>query len=208
MSTALLEPVRSLNAMPAVRRFTHPGTPTFPRVVSAEARRAEELRVHLPAGSNIGETLCSLMAERGVTSGCGRVLGGSTTHLQYHVIVHADSGDKPFIYGAPIVVDQPALLIAATLTLGRTAAGAPLVHCHGGFSVGDQIFGGHFALDKTIAGRDGLTVMLSLFDGIEMAVGNDSETHYSLLSPSASAARGVSASSASGRTAGVRRVLP
>lgn len=183
MSTALLEPVRLRPTLSPVRRFKHPGLPAFPRLVSAEARHATELHVRVAEGSNVGTVLRQLLEQRAVRSGCGRILSGSTTHLQYHVIIPATAGDKPFIYGSPIVVDTPADLLASTLTLGRSADGVALLHCHGAFTSHGESRGGHFALDQTIAGPGGLSIELTLFDGVESMVTGDAETNYSILSP-------------------------
>lgn len=183
MSTALLAPLRTRPTSVQARRFTHPGTPSLPRLERVQASHTSELRLRLEPGTNVGEALIAELTKRGVSSGCGRILSGSTSHLQYHVIIKASGGDKPFIYGPAIVIDEPATLLASTLTLGRTADGLPLVHCHGGFTVGGSPLGGHFALDKTIVGHGGMTLVLSLFDGVEMVVGPDSETNYSILGP-------------------------
>jgi hypothetical protein len=193
MLTALLPPKLSAKqvsrtratrpALLKARRFTHPGTPTLPRLISVETPTTRDVLLRLAPGCNVGQVLSRYVDTQNIWSGCGRVLSGGTRRLQYHVIIQAEKGNKPYVYGGPITIDMPATWVAATLTIGRSVDGAPLLHCHGGFAVGNESLGGHFALNDTIVGDEGMTVALTIFDGVDMVVTDDSETNYAILSP-------------------------
>ncbi len=165
----------------------HPGAARAPRIVEATSRGAREFAIALPDGANVGETLVALLDRMNAASGCARIVSGECRRLQYHTMIRADAGERPYVYGPPIVVG-PATLIDATLTIGRREDGARVLHCHGGFvdPLGAQ-HGGHVVLERTIAGARGLRAHLCLIDDIDIVATPDDETAFSLLEPSEAA---------------------
>jgi len=166
-------------------RFAHPGVPTLPRLIKSESiSRSTELRIAIPAYANVGASLRNALLAWGPVSGCGRITAGSLSSLQYHVIIKASDGIKPFVYGSPIKCDGDLTLVTAAITLGRSAAGVQVLHCHGGFidKAGGQ-HGGHLALDASFAGEDGLVIRVCLFHEIEYVITPDPETNFDLLTP-------------------------
>jgi hypothetical protein len=166
-------------------RFIHPGAPTYPRIAEIESTAPPwELRIVIPAGTNVGTALRRALAISGAASGCGRIAGGTLSSLAYHVIVKARDGQKPFVYGAPIECHGDLTLVAATITLGRTVDGTQIIHCHGGFiDLDGRQHGGHVVLDRSVAGAHGLVLRLCLFAQTEFVLRTDHETTFDLLSP-------------------------
>ena len=118
----------------------------------------------------------------------GYICRGSARALQYHVIVAAAEGDRPYIYGAPICESGEATFINGTVNFGRDASGAVLLHCHGGYAdTNGALHGGHLILDETVVGAEPLVMHLCLFGQGGFVQGEDEETHYKLLQPYAGA---------------------
>lgn len=165
--------------------FTHPGQITLPRMIDvAPGHVSEEIRVSVPGGANVGLAINRVLDNYGLPAGCGRIVGGVCERVQYHVIVHATEGVKPYVYGEPIVLSGQSMLIGATITIGRKDDSSRVLHCHGGFvDENGKAHGGHIILDGTVAGRDGLAVRLCIFDGVDMVVMPDPETTFDLLKP-------------------------
>lgn len=169
---------------PQARRFIHPGLPEAPRILDVTARGTREFRLTLAPGQCVGAVLRTWFDAQGVHAGCARIPGGNLRRLDYHVVVRAGAGERPYVYGPPIVRDTPLVLLGATLTLGRDAQGQALLHCHGGFVGANGLpEGGHLVLDSAIVGAGDLVVQASLFDGVTQQVQLDRETRYTLLTP-------------------------
>ncbi|SDV50364.1 PPC domain-containing DNA-binding protein [Chitinasiproducens palmae] len=188
MSPSLSEPALARpdasRQVPRSQAFVHPGPPSEPRIVEVVGKVAHDYRLVLPPGASIGASLRAWLDTNRVDAGCGQVIAGGTRSLDYHVIVRADGGTKPYVYGPAIHHEGETALIGAMLTLGRDSSGDALVHCHAGFLAADgSLHGGHLALDSAIAGAAGMVVALSTFSGVALRVAPDAETHYSILNP-------------------------
>ena len=177
----------SQSAFPAggTRPFAHPGMAQAPRVSSVSTqKRTREFNVTLPAGVRIGPALRALLDDWHAGAGCGRIVDGTCTRIQYHLIEPSKADPRPYVYGAPVVCDGTNTMIGAAITIGNGGDGKRILHCHGGFIDADGAsHGGHFNLDETLVGGDGLRLRLSLFEGVALTVSHDSETAYDLLQP-------------------------
>jgi len=179
------EPRHSAFPIRTTRSFAHPGAAEAPRISAATTpHRTREFHLTLGAGVRVGPALRALLDNWQAGSGCGRILDGTCERIQYHLVEPAEEGPRPYVYGAPVVCDGINTMIGASLTIGSGANGKRVLHCHGGFidSTGTA-HGGHFNLDETRVAGDGLSLRLSLFDGIALAVSHDTETAYDLLQP-------------------------
>jgi hypothetical protein len=176
-------PPASTRALPV--SVLHPGYAQTPRVLdAATTNRTREFNLTLPAGTRAGPALRALLDSWQAGAGCGRIVAGACAQVQYHVMMHATHGSRPYIYGPPIVCDGECTLIGAAITIGRRADGARILHCHGGFvDAQGRHHGGHVILDETIAAAAGLHIRLCLFDGIDLVVSPDAETDFDLLQP-------------------------
>ncbi|WP_156967083.1 PPC domain-containing DNA-binding protein [Paraburkholderia ferrariae] len=175
-------PAASSSGTPPVM---HPGRAESPRVLAAETpQRTREISVALPAGTRVGAALRALLDTWHAQAACGRIVGGTCAHIQYHVMARATQGLRPYVYGAPIVCDGENTLIGAAVTIGRREDGTRILHCHGGFvdAQGRQ-HGGHLILDETWVAGDGLHLRLCLIDGVDLVVSPDAETTFDLLQP-------------------------
>jgi hypothetical protein len=167
-----------------VRHFIHGGISQQPRRLDCEAAQGEELRIVLAPGTNVGKTLVDVLDGRRYASAVGRLLSGGASHLAYHRMVVTTSEQKPYDYGAPVVLDGYITFVSGAITVGRSPEGKPLLHCHAGFidREGGQ-HGGHLVLDRIIVGSEPLVIRLCLFNQVAYQVEPDDETHFNLLQP-------------------------
>lgn len=167
-----------------VRVFIHGGEPQQPRLLDCEVPASEELRVVLPLACNVAEGLLKVLEGRRYGSAVGRILCGGAAHLSYHRMVTTQDQHRPYDYGQAVVLDGYITFVSGALTVGRDAAGVPLLHCHAGFLDRDgQQHGGHLVLDRLIVGSEPLVLRLCLFDQVAYQVQPDAETHFNLLHP-------------------------
>ncbi|MHC6226246.1 PPC domain-containing DNA-binding protein [Pseudomonas sp. X10] len=167
-----------------VRLFIHGGQPRQPRLLECEVSHGEELRIVLPLACNVAEGLLEALEGRRYRSAVGRILCGGAAHLSYHRMVTTSNIQRPYDYGQPVVLDGYITFISGALTVGRDAAGAPLLHCHAGFIDRDgHQHGGHLVLDRLVVGSEALVIRLCLFDQVAYQVQPDAETHFNLLHP-------------------------
>jgi hypothetical protein len=179
-------PRRHLASTPAAPvSALHPGRAETPRVLdAATTNRTREFSLTLPGGTRVGAALRALLDGWQAGAGCGRIVAGACAQVQYHVMMHATQGPRPYVYGPPIVCNGECTLVGAAITLGRRTDGARILHCHGGFvDAKGRHHGGHVILDETIAAQAGLHLRLCLFDGIDLVVSPDAETAFDLLQP-------------------------
>lgn len=166
------------------RIYQHAGTPTLPRVVDCVLSGQHELRVTIRSGANLGKSLREALARYPHGGGVGRICAGTARGLRYHVVEPTTSEEKPFDYGEPFDEPREVDLIGGSLTVGFTADGAPLLHCHAGFSDPDGgLHGGHVILDHTWAGDEPVVIRLCLFAHGGYVTRPDQETHFNLLTP-------------------------
>jgi hypothetical protein len=166
-------------------RFTHPGTPSDPRIIDVTTTTGmRDLRISLPALTNVGSALHRVLDAYPRSGGCGRIVYGLCSTIHYHVMTKATQGVKPFVYGAPIVCDGESTLITAAITIGHRSDGTRILHCHGGFldSSGNQ-HGGHIILDETVVADSPMIVRLCLFEQVDLVSSPDIETTFDLLLP-------------------------
>lgn len=167
-----------------VRTFIHGGVPQGPRLLDCEVPHSEELRIVLPLASNVAEGILKALEGRQYGSAVGRILCGGAAHLSYHRMVVTRDEQRPYDYGAPVVLDGYITFISGAITVGRDAQGAPLLHCHAGFIDRDgRQHGGHLVLNRLVVGSEELVIRLCLFDQVAYQVQPDAETHFNLLHP-------------------------
>jgi hypothetical protein len=163
----------------------HPGRAEMPRVLGVTTgKRTHEFRIVLPGSTCVGAALRRLLDGWRAGAGCGRIVAGACAQVQYHVMMHAAHGARPYVYSPPIVCNGNNTLIGAAITLGRRQDGTRILHCHGGFvDAQGRHHGGHVILDETFTAAAGLQIRLCLFDGIDLVASPDAETTFDLLQP-------------------------
>jgi hypothetical protein len=164
--------------------FRHPGAAAHPRVLARIVREPRELRVEIPSGRNAGAVLTDLMMRHGFRGATGRICSGTARALQYHVVIKASQGERPYIYGTPTMENDEVALLHGAVTVGRDRAGGVALHCHGAFVGGDgRLHGGHVILDRLEVGNEPLVLRLCAFAHDGFTQYTDEETRYTLFGP-------------------------
>jgi predicted DNA-binding protein with PD1-like motif len=77
-------------------------------------------------------------------------------------------------------------MVFGNATIGKDAAGRPLVHCHAAIRTADgAVRGGHIITQAAIVGPAPIAVLVTSLEGFELRVAFDPETNIPLMQPSA-----------------------
>jgi predicted DNA-binding protein with PD1-like motif len=176
-------------ALPRARTLVHPGPVGPIRIEHRHAAIARHFRLGLEPGRTLEDALIEPLLLLGVQAASMTLLGGRLERLLYCVAPPDPTGERVANYTRPIDAGA-ATLIFGNATLGRSARGAPLVHCHATFACADgRVRGGHIVVDRSVVGAAPLPVLATSLDGIELRITQDDETHMPLLRPFAATAR-------------------
>ena len=111
------------------------------------------------------------------------LIGGRFDLLTFCFAGEDRSGQALVRYSAPMVTES-AQFVFGNATLGKTAAGRPIVHCHAVFRGGDgRMLGGHLLTERCRVGTAPMTVLATSLEGFELRVDVDAETRTPLLHP-------------------------
>jgi predicted DNA-binding protein with PD1-like motif len=169
--------------LPRPRTLVHPGPVGRVRIEHAAAERGRHFRLVLPTGRSLHDGLVQALQAEGVRCASMTLIGGALENLHFCLAEADDSGRTVARYSRPLQA-ATALFIFGNATLGLSAAGAPMVHCHGVFRLPDgSVRGGHVLTDRTLAGAAPVTVLATALDGIELRIGFDEETGMPLMRP-------------------------
>ncbi len=176
MNLASADPIRP-------RTLIHPGPVDPVRVRSQQAPGAQHVRLRLQPGRTLFEALVEPLYAVGIQNASMTLLGGAFSHLQYCVGQPDPSGQTVACYAAPINSGK-SYLIFGNATLGKSASGEPLVHCHATFrNETGQVRGGHLLPTHSNIGQEPISVLVTALEGFELRVVFDPETQISLLQP-------------------------
>ena len=188
LETRLTEFTHAL-ALPRARTLMHPGPVGPIRIEHRHANRARHFRLGLEPGRTLEDAIIEPLLPLGVRSASMTLLGGRLERLLYCVAPPDPTGERVANYTRPIDAGA-ATLIFGNATLGRSARGEPIVHCHATFVCADgRVRGGHIVVDRSVVGGAPLAVLVTSLDGIELRITQDDETHMPLMRPFAAAAR-------------------
>lgn len=166
------------------RTMVHPGPMAPLRLEHVAARGQRQWRMTLAPGQVLLPALTGALAEQGVPAAAMALLGGELQTVAYCLPIPDPEGQVIATYGAPLVLHD-ATLLRASATLGQSADGAPVIHCHATFADAQgTVRGGHVLPDRTVVGRRPLTVLVTALDGIDLRLGFDPETRLHMLRPS------------------------
>jgi predicted DNA-binding protein with PD1-like motif len=175
-------------ALPRARTLVHPGPVGPIRIEHRHANRARHFRLGLEPGRTMQDAIIEPLMLLGVRSASMTILGGKLERLLYCVAPPDPTGERVANYTRPIAAG-PATLIFGNATLGKSARGEPVVHCHATFVCADgRVRGGHVMVDRSVVGSAPLPVLATSLDGIELRITQDAETHMPLMRPFAAAA--------------------
>lgn len=170
--------------------FQHPGDTLFPRLMTVTSDVCREFMVDVPAGVNLFTHLQEVLSAAGAESGIIAFTGGVFDTIDYHTVTYFPpepaAGKAAKVYGSSIRAAGPITLLAATLSFGLTADGAPLLHCHAAFVDSDGVtHGGHLSNQNCIVAAEGVQACVSVFGDIRFRARMDSETTFSVFHPEA-----------------------
>ena len=173
------------SAGPYRRRTVVPPGPTAPlRLEHVAARGQRQWRLTLASGQVLLPALTGALAAQGVQAAAMALLGGELQTVAYCLPIPDPEGQVIATYGAPLVLHD-ATLLRASATLGQSADGAPVIHCHATFADAQgTVCGGHVLPDRTVVGRRPVTVLVTALDGMDLRLGFDPETRLHMLRPS------------------------
>jgi len=174
--------------LPRARTLVHPGPVGPIRIEHLHAQRGRHFRLSLEPGRTIQDAIIEPLLLLGVQSASMTLLGGRLERLLYCVAPPDPTGERVANYTRPVDAGA-ATLIFGNATLGRSARGEPVVHCHAAFVCADGgVRGGHIVVDRSIVGGAPLPVLATSLDGIELRITQDEETHMPLMRPFVAAA--------------------
>ena len=177
------------SALPRARTLVHPGPVGPIRIEHRHANQARHFRLGLEPGRTLEDAIIEPLLLLGVRSASMTLLGGQLERLLYCVAPPDPTGERVANYTRPIDAGA-ATLIFGNATLGRSARGEPIVHCHATFACADgRVRGGHIVVDRSVVGGAPLPVLVTSLDGIELRITQDDETHMPLMRPFAAAAQ-------------------
>jgi hypothetical protein len=175
-------------ALPRARTLVHPGPVGPIRIEHRHATLARHFRLGLEPGRTMEDAIIEPLLLLGVPSASMTLLGGELERLLYCVAPPDPTGERVANYTRPIDAGA-ATLIFGNATLGKSARGEPIVHCHATFACADgRVRGGHIVVDRSILACAPLPVLVTTLDGIELRITQDEETHMPLMRPFAAAA--------------------
>ena len=173
-------------ALPRARTLVHPGPVGAIRIEHRHAATARHFRLGLEPGRTLQDAIIEPLLALGVRAASMTLLGGRLERLLYCVAPPDPTGERVANYTRPIAASA-ATLIFGNATLGKSARGEPVVHCHAAFVCADgRVRGGHIVVDRSIVADMPLPVLATSLDGIELRITQDEETHMPLMRPFAS----------------------
>ena len=171
------------SVLPRARTLVHPGPVGPIRIEHRHANQARHFRLSLEPGRTLADAIIEPLLALGVESASMTVLGGRLERLLYCVAPPDPTGERVANYTRPIDAGA-ATLIFGNATLGKSARGEPMVHCHAAFVCADgRVRGGHIVVDRSSIAGAPLPVLATSLDGIELRITQDDETHMPLMRP-------------------------
>ena len=182
METRLTE-FTTAAALPRARTLVHPGPVGAVRIQHLHAAAARHFRLGLEPGRTLQDAIIEPLRALNVQAASMTLLGGRLERLLYCVAPPDPTGERIANYTRPIDAGA-ATLIFGNATLGKSARGEPVVHCHATFVCADgRVRGGHIVVDRSIVAGAPLPVLATTLDGIELRITQDDETHMPLMRP-------------------------
>jgi predicted DNA-binding protein with PD1-like motif len=170
-------------AVPRPRTIVHPGPRDDLRIDHVHAAQGRHFRLSLAPGRSLHDALVDVLASVDVRCAAMTLLDGELDALSFCIGGPDRSGRTVAAYGPP-VESRRARLLFGNATLGRSMSDEPLVHGHAVFRLDDDsVRGGHVLCDRTIVGREPITVLATELAGMALRLSYDAETCMPLLRP-------------------------
>ncbi|MGW8816246.1 PCC domain-containing protein [Gordonia terrae] len=176
-----------ITELPAVQHLTQPGLPHPVRIESYPAT-LQPIRVELPAGVPLLQSLHQLVLDQGHTAAFGELRGGVFDNFSYYIPAVCQAGTSVATFSEPFIGRSPASFLRGGLTVG-TRDGLVFTHCHAQFVDADGVMrAGHLIPESVIPGI-GVIVELYATDDVAMTVRPDAEINFPVFQPHAVATR-------------------
>jgi predicted DNA-binding protein with PD1-like motif len=170
--------------------LVHPGPVGAVRLEHRHAERGRHFRLLLARGRSLHDAIVEALAGVDVRNASMTLLDGELDALCFCLARPDDSGKTVATYGAPQVT-QAARFLFGNATLGQSADGAPVIHCHAVFRTADgAVRGGHLLTEQCIVGASPVKVLATSLDGFDLRIGFDDETGMPLMRPTPQAQHG------------------
>ena len=171
--------------LPRPRTIVHPGPFGAVRIETLCAEKGRHFRLELAPGRSLFDSIVESLAGAGVHNASMTLLDGDLQALSFCLALPDLTGRVVATYGKPEVAEG-VRFIFGNATLGRSPAGAPVIHCHAVFRLADgTLRGGHLLTEKTIVGACPVKVLATALDGFDLRISFDEETRMPLLRPQA-----------------------
>ncbi|MFC5523244.1 PPC domain-containing DNA-binding protein [Polaromonas jejuensis] len=168
---------------PRSRTLVHPGPFNPVRIQSKHCARGRHFRLALQPGLSLFDALVKPLASVGVENASVTILGGCFDNLDYCVAGPDPSRNALVAYTQPIHAGR-AFMIFGNATLGKSASGQPIVHCHAALRTqSGEVKGGHILTQSCVVAGTAISALVTSLEGFELRVMFDPETNISLLQP-------------------------
>lgn len=176
-----------MSGSPRARTFAHPGPYGGVRIEHMQAVQGRHFRLTLPQGQSLFDSIVEALSSVDVHCASMTLLGGDLDELSFCLAPPDITGRVVATYTAPEAA-RFTQFIFGNATLGKSPAGAPVIHCHAVFRMADgTVCGGHLLTEKAIVGAHSVKVVVTSLDGIELRISFDEETQMPLMRPKAEA---------------------
>jgi len=165
------------------RTLIHPGPFNPVRIQTRHADHARHFRLVLLPGANLFDALIGPLAALGVGSASTTILGGGFARLEYCTAPPDPLRQAVIRYTRPIESGRT-WMVFGNATIGKSATGEPLVHCHAAIRTqSGELKGGHIITQTSVVGSAPIAVLVTALDGFELRVAFDPETNIPLIQP-------------------------
>lgn len=164
------------------RRIAQPGPAPEPRVLAVDCR-GTVLDFTLPAGAKLLDGIAAAVGAAGFDSAALELEGGAFGPFTYVIPALSSTPEHAAFYSDMQRPGGATPLRSARMTFGRKD-GEPWFHCHGFWTVGGALTGGHVIPQETFVSEPirvrGLGIAGAQFD-----VAKDPETNFTIFHPRA-----------------------
>lgn len=175
--------LNSMVGTPRSRTFAHPGPYGGVRIDHKQAVQGRHFRFTLPQGHSLFDSIVDALSSVDVHNASMTLMGGNLDELSFCLAPPDTSRRVVATYTAPEVV-RSAQFIFGNATLGKSAAGAPVIHCHAVFRMADgAVCGGHLLTERAFVGANPVRIIATSLDGFELRISFDEETQMPLMRP-------------------------
>ncbi len=172
--------------MNELKKYAHPGPPSFPRHIAVKASRADYFYAQLTGQVDVFAFARAVAQQLGTRAALILFNHVPLSRAAFHVCEDDPVHGRILRYSQAVVVPEPCELIAANMTVGESATEV-LLHCHGAIAKPcGAVVGGHLAEGQCITqlGDATVRVLCMALTGVSLTPQNDEETGFPLLSPS------------------------